>query len=358
MNIVLRKELLSEMVSTVSTALVKNPTLRAHSYITFHTFDNGLLLSASSPEISVQMFEAVQLGEQLAFGVDGFLFAEIVKKLSGETVTLNVSPDITVLKVSSGPMHLNINIVGEDCFPMPHNYQHMNFVPTKGLIECIKSVSYAASVDETRSFLMGVFINETEVVATDGFRLSLRAHENDLTGIIDPQEGTIIPSGAIDKIAKIFKDKELNICADQSSIHLNNGRVAASVRKVAKDYLKYKGIILVDGHDELTVKKEDFISALEFVLVATRDDKTVNLTASNGTLKIWASNDKVSHIEQVIEAQFNNNCDITFDSTFLLDFAKRAKNDTITIEMRGANKQIIIREGNSINVIMPKKRTR
>ena len=357
MKFVLPKSILSDMVSNVSIALSKSPSLPAHGLITFHTYENGVLISAHSPDISVQSFQEVAVGSALAFGVDGLLLADIVKRLSDGDVVLSIDNFDLGLKITNKGNSVVLKVVDEDNCMAPHKYDHMKFTKTTGLIECIKAVSYAVSDDETRPQLNGVLINEVEVVAIDGHRMSIKTHGLDLSTIVDSTRfDTILPAESLDKITKIFKGNEVELFADDSSVHFNNGKVAASVRKVARDYPKYKTIIPISGHDILAVNRKALVDAIDFVRVATDKQRSINLDLSDGFVRVWAHNDRVSNIEQIIEAQFNNTVELGFNSDYLLDVAKRLKNDIIYLEIRGPLSPMVIKEENSLHVVMPKKR--
>lgn len=358
MDFVLPKKLLAEMVEVVSVALTKKPMFESQKFIVFRTFDNGLLLSTMGPDLAVQIFEPVPMPSNLEFGVDGYLLSDIVNKLQGEDVRLSLNMETLGLNIKSKRTSVNMNVVGGDSFPVMYNYQHMPFVKTHGLLDSVKSVSFAASRDENRVQLMGVLVNETEVVATDGFRMAIKEHNTDLSSLVDSTKyDTIIPIASVEKLQKIFKEQELNVFADDSSMHFNNGKVAATLRKIDKTYPKYRGIVPVDGHDVLAVRKDDLIKALEFVQIADEDD-TVNMDLTENVLKIWANSSKLSNIEEELEVSFNNACELMVDARFFLDVAKRSKNDTISIEIRGPKKPIVIREEGATHVIMPKIRKR
>jgi DNA polymerase-3 subunit beta len=358
MRFVLPRTTLLEMVANASVAVSKKPTLPAHGLITFHTYENGLLIAAHGESMIVQTFSEVPVGELLAFGVDGALLNDITKRLHGDEVILSIKNYAAGLNLESRGVNVNLKIVNEDEIMMPYKYSHMPFVKTTGLLDAIKSVSYATSDDTTRPQLMGILINEEEVVAVDGHRMSVRTHQNNLSEIVNSvKSDTIIPDECVDKLVKIFKNPELNVFADESSVHFNDGSVAVTVRKIARGFPKYKTILPGGGYDVLTVKRKDFVEAMEFVRVVITDRlMSVNLDVKEGFARVWTSNDKVSNIEQVIEAQFNNEAEMKFNSDYLLDVAKRLRNDTISLEIRGPLKPVVIKEENSLHVVMPQKR--
>ena len=132
------------------------------------------------------------------------------------------------------------------------------------LRDVLQKTEFAASTEEVRYFLNGLYFNfleqGTEVVATDGKRLALARCEP----LTAPGEanGFIVPLKAVREIARTFADAgEISISVFENQILFTDGNATLTTRLVEGDYPKYEKIIPESTEGRAVVSKEGILSA-------------------------------------------------------------------------------------------------
>lgn len=332
--------------------------LKANSMIQFEMFPNGIMLSTFSIEANIKAFQGNEIEGPLppAFGVEGKILIDLLKAMPNGNITFTTK-DENIIKVSSGKKSSNLKIVIGDFFPLAPNYDNFKFQSAPGLFTKIDSVMFAASTaaNETRVFLKCVYLNEEDVVGTNGFRMAINKHGLSIQG------NFLLPVELISKIGKTFRDTEeekVAIAFDGESnyIHFRLGHAVASIRTVAKDYVQYQRILPVTPFDHATVNKAELLKSLGLVSVLSESMNSVNMDFDNTSLKIHTNNQNLGDVEDFLEIDYNKQMKLSLDSSYLEDVLKRVSGDTIQLEIRGELSPIVVRDQDYVHVVMPKKR--
>lgn len=357
MKFTIEKPVLLNLIEKVSPILNSDKMLKANTQIQFEVFNNGVMLSTFSTEANIKAFQPLEVGETLLpFGVDGKILQDLLKALPDGDVSFTLK-DGNVLKIASGKKSTNLKITSAENFPLAPNYKNFSFIEAPGLFTKIDSVSFCALTDanDHRAFLKCVFMNEQDVVATNGFRLALNKHGLDIKG------NFLMPVDTLSRIGKTFKDtknESVAIAFDNESnyMHFKIGECVASIRTVAKDYVRYQAIIPTTPYDEATMKKDDLQKAIDLVSVLSDKMHSIKMDFDNTSLKVHVDNQDLGEVEDTIEISYNRVLNIGIDSSYLEDVLKRISGDTITLELRGELLPVIARDKDYVHVIMPKKR--
>lgn len=170
--------------------------------------------------------------------------ADIVAELPDAEIRLNAKSDRVTLECGSGTYTLHG--LSDEEFPMLDAPEGEPFAIDGNILrEALAKTGFAASTEEVRYFLNGIFFNflaeRTEVVATDGKQLAV-VH----CKAVAPEhvDGFIIPIKAVSEIAKTFADTDsVNIAIDTNQIQFSDAQSTLITRLVDGEYPKYERIL-------------------------------------------------------------------------------------------------------------------
>jgi len=170
---------------------------------------NELQISATDLDLSVSSTHTCEVAREGAVAVPAKHLYEIVRALPEQTVTLKRASN-NYLEVKSGPSEFRIVGLPAEDFPALPRFEKLNFVDVdpKSLLDQIERTFFAASNDETRYNLNGVFFEPQgavlRLVATDGHRLTVS--ERPLAGDFALKKGVILPKKGLQELRKLLTE--------------------------------------------------------------------------------------------------------------------------------------------------------
>ena len=175
----------------------KKSTMPILSHVLLEAKKGGMLhVSATDLDLSVSSEHPCEVLKEGAVAVSAKHLYEIVRSLPEAEVSLKRAGN-NYLEVKSGPSEFRIVGLPAEDFPALPKFEKVSFVDIDpaALLAQIDLTSFAASTDETRYNLNGVFFEPQgpvlRMVATDGHRLALS--EKPLAGDYALKKGVILP---------------------------------------------------------------------------------------------------------------------------------------------------------------------
>ena len=138
---------------------------------------NELRISGTNLQMRIDCRIQAQVESPGAITVPAKLFWEIVSRLAGEHVALDVNPRTLMLAIGCGNYKAKINGLSAEDFPVPPKDDVLAVVTIKAgvLRQMIDQTAFAASTDMSRQNITGVeFVisgSRLGMAATDGYRL-------------------------------------------------------------------------------------------------------------------------------------------------------------------------------------------
>ena len=234
-------------------------------------------------------------------------------------------------------------------------------------------VVFAASPDSERPALSGVLIKEGKdgfsLVATDGYRLSLKKHALKNVKKNPPARGTegpislLVPSRVIRELIQMEKDVEggdvmVYSSAEKNQIIFSTSDTTLIGRLIEAEFPNYEKIIPQDSSTKTVFQREDIQRAIKAGYVFARQ--------TAGIIKISIKKDKIivsanapsvgkNTIEVDAKTTGEEN-DIAFNARYLLDFLSNTTSEEISFEMTGPLNPGVFREEDDssfLHLIMP-----
>ena len=244
------------------------------------------------------------------------------------------------------------NIIGMDSKefpPLPELEERKSTeIRRDELIQMLKSVSFAQSVNEERYMLKGVFFQFEEetlsLVATDGRRLAVA---NRLMKSEDHSQGEfILPSFTVNELEKLpktgdklyisFTDRQVAIDLKVNTSEQEDQGFRNSVYLVSKvvegKYPNYKQVIPKDDFKSATIERELMQECVNRAALVS--DERVTLRVKNKEMEISGQSMLGDACESMPIDYEGEESTVSFNPKFLLDPLRAIQKDQITLEFR------------------------
>lgn len=218
MKLSIAKNELNDAIQQVAKAASTRPAIPILGGIKFDVTHQGITLTASDTDISIQSFIPVESGDSIVAKVDkpgsvvlpSKFIVEIVKKLPSDEVEIEVGEQfITMIRSGS----TDIQMVGLDPeeFPVLPSIEQSDVLQIPGdlLKSLIRQTVFAASTSEQTPILTGALVNlfegELRFVATDRHRLANRsAHVDTLPSL--RFSNVVISAKTLNELSRLIPD--------------------------------------------------------------------------------------------------------------------------------------------------------
>lgn len=348
MQLSVEREKLEHLLSLATTIVERRNTMPILANIKISATDNALTIWATDLEVNLQGEIEAQVQSKGTTTVNGKFLYELVRELSGESVSLKVSGSER-LEIESGLAKFRVNCVSADEFPAVKGVDLTGGVnvEAKTLLEMIEKTAYAASVDETRYNINGVYAETPSrgakgpqllrFVATDGHRMALI--EREVEGLSLAQ-GVIIPRKGIYELRKVLEGNEgqTRVIVDGGFFTVLCGSVALAIRLLDGQFPDYQQIIPKDSKTWVKVAKTEVLAALRRVALMTSDKvRSVKFKLVDGTLVVLSSSPEFGEaVESVTVEQEGENVNIAFSAKYLIELLNTiTASDTVMIRLNG-----------------------
>lgn len=246
-------------------------------------------------------------------------------------------------------------------FPLPpKNKEERQKIKTSFFKESLPFLLFAVSNDETRPVLTGInFVTDEEnlqLVATDGFRLSLLTVKKEL-----PFSSMIIPAGFLLN-AQRFIDKEKEIefsyLKEEKLLAFFIGDNDIYVRMIEGEYPPFEKVIPTEKKTSVIIDADEFLRSVKLVSVFSKEfSNIIIMEVEKDSVKfipkVGQGEEDVVYQEAKIEGEVQK---IAFNYKYLIDFLNGASKKKVIIELLRSDAPVVFRiEGvnNFFHIIMP-----
>jgi DNA polymerase-3 subunit beta len=325
----------------------KKSTMPILSHVLLEARKDGLLhVSATDLDLSVSSEHACEVLKEGALAVSAKHLYEIVRALPEQQVSLKRANN-NYLEVKSGPSEFRIVGLPAEDFPALPKFEKVSFVDVVPgeLLAQIDLTSFAASTDETRYNLNGVFFEPQgpvlRLVATDGHRLALS--EKPLAGDYALKRGVILPRKGLHELKKLLGEAsepgqekiETKLgFAENSAIYRRPGVVLA-MRLIEGTFPDYKQVIPKQGEKVVKVGRQRLLETLRRVSLLSSDKShAVKLELSPGLLRVLSQNPDLGDAKEEVPVEYAGEpLKIGFNARYITDVAAVLKSDDVRLEL-------------------------
>jgi DNA polymerase-3 subunit beta len=363
-------ESIREAINKVTSVVDRKNTRPILAYTLVEASNGQISFSATDLEVSAKVTIEAVTEVQGSFCVNAKNFSDILRELPNSNLELKLDETQNSLKINCGDIHFTLLIYKNEDFPQLifQNKQNEFKIPSEKVLEIISKTHHAISTDETRLYLNGIYLQETDAklraVATDGHRLSMidtelsdNNIENLINGIIIPRKGV----NELKRVAESNTNTDINISVDDSFMYVNcDEKYYLSVRLISREYPKYQAVIPQKTTFTMIADKSSLFDALRRIKIMSNEKSNgVRVKLNEREMILMANHPSLGDAKETISVDYTGReMEIGFNAKYLIDTLATFDDGEIRFEINNEFSAVMIRSMNlphMLGIIMPLK---
>ena len=291
--------------------------------------DGSLRLMSTDLDLQVDETVPANVSQAGATTVSAHTFFDIVRKLpEGSQVELTAAEG--KMQVIAGRARFNLSTLPRDDFPviaegeLPTKFE----LPAATLRQIIEKTRFAISSEETRYYLMGIFIHvvddQMRAAATDGHRLA-RVTIPRPDGA-DGMPDVIVPRKAVAELYRLLEEVEgtVEVSLSATKVRFGLGSAVLTSKLIDGTFPEYDRVIPRGNDKILRVNKKEFAEAVGRVAaISSERSRPVKLSLDRNHLLLSASSAEQGQAQEELEGDVvsyeNSPLEIGFQARYLND---------------------------------------
>lgn len=362
MKLQVTQENLNKGLGNVSRVASTRGTLPILSNVLLKTVDGRLSIAATNLDIAITHFIGAKVTQEGAITVPARLMQDFVNSLPNSVIDIKL--DDNKLHIATDQYQSVINgITAEDYPVMPAITDGQTWqVPAHNLKIALQQVVMAASGDEARPVLTGVYVHTYEgslyLVATDSYRLAEKS-----LGKLANDVNLLIPASALQDLLRIIgdSDEDVVVTHDDQQVLFRVGDVELVTRLIEGAYPDYRRLIPAAFASQAELKKSDLQNITKVSSLFARENAgsvTINLEESSQQVSIRSVASQIGENVASASATVTGDGTITLNSRYIMDALHALSGDAVRFGFNGKLEPSVIRDPKAndyTHVIMPLK---
>lgn len=351
MNFIVSSSALLKHLSKISGVIPSRSVLPIIENFLFEIEEGNLTVSTTNLEISMQTGLNIESrGGSIKIAVPAKILLDTLKALPDQPITFSIDEETFGIEISSENGKYKLS--GENGLDFPkiptaENTQAAQ-MPVNVLLRAINKSLFAASTDEDKAALNGIYFNlgtnGLTFVATDAHRL-VRYRRVDIT--VDEPTSFIVPQKALNLVKSSFdnNDEPIKIEYNESNAFFRTNSVLLVCRLIDQKYPDYENVIPTDNPNRLIVNRLDLLGTLKRVnIFANKTSHQVRFKASGSELTISAEDhDFANEARESLKSHYEgSDIEIGFNASLLIDIINNATTDEVLVELSTPNRAGIV----------------
>jgi DNA polymerase III subunit beta len=335
-----REELVSKL-STVSRAVSTRAATQALSGVLLSAAQGRVDLSATDLDMGLETTLTAEVATEGSVLLPGRLLAEVARSLADDTVEIELREAERDVEIRSGGSSFHLRVLPAEDFPKlpePGDAGALK-IPAKELSESIELVARAASRDDMRPVLTGVFVSasgaEMTMVATDSYRLAVKRTEleSELGGEIEAN----IPARALRELGRILASEG----AEQATVALlpnqaifTAGAITLTTRLIEGQFPNFRQLLPESYEHDVRLPRGEFLAVARRVSQLAQRNAPLRLSFSAGELTVAAETPDVGDASETMPAAFEGEpLEIGFNPEFLKEGIESVAGDEVLLRL-------------------------
>jgi DNA polymerase-3 subunit beta len=316
-------------------------------------------------DLDLQVDESVPaaVAQPGATTVSAHTLFDIVRKLpDGSQVELTAAEG--KMQVVAGRSRFNLSTLPRDDFPviaegeLPTRFE----LPAATLREIIEKTRFAISTEETRYYLMGIFLHvvdeQLRAAATDGHRLArvTVARPEGSDGMPD----VIIPRKAVAELYRLLEELEgtVEVSLSPTKVRFGLGNAVLTSKLIDGTFPDYNRVIPTGNDKLLKLDPKSFSAGVDRVsTIASEKTRAVKMAVDRDRVTLSVTSPENGLATEEIPADYGaDGLEIGFNARYLLDILSEIEGDTVEVHLADAAAPTLLRENdksNALYVLMP-----
>src|SRR5918994_349494 len=364
MKATIERATLLKSLSHVQSVVERRNTIPILSNVLIEARDDGSLrLMATDLDLQVDESVPAQVAQAGATTVPAHTFFEIVRKLpEGSQVELTAAEG--KMQVIAGRSRFNLSTLPRDDFPviaegeLPTRFE----LPSATLRQVIEKTRFAISSEETRYYLMGIFLHvaddKLKAAATDGHRLARVT--------VDRPDGAenmpdiIIPKKCVGELRKLLDEVEgtVEVSLSATKVRFGLGSAILTSKLIDGTFPDYNRVIPTANDKLLRIDPRSFEEGVDRVAtIASEKTRAVKLSLDRDKVTLSVTSPENGTAAEEVPGDYaSEGFEIGFNARYLLDILNEIEGDQVEVHLADAAAPTLIREDDkspALYVLMP-----
>lgn len=359
MKLKIKRELLLDNLNKVSKAISTKNLIPILAGIKFDLKKEGLTLTASNNDITIQSFipltkEEMTIDQEGIIIIQGKEILDIVRIIPTDNINIEVIDDSKVLIYTDDQkIKYDLNVINKNEYPNINLEESTNPVKISSqlLNDIVRQTAFATSNDESRPVLTGINFkingNIMECNATDSYRLARK--EIILTTPVEENYNIVIPGKNIIEFSRILssEDEVVELHIFNNKILFKKENLVFQSRLISGNYPNTANLLPEDCILKITTSLSELYNVIEQASILTTDKEknTVSLTTNENLLTVKSvSNEKgKAEMHMNIEKDTNEEIQISFSAKYMMEALNALNSEKVELSFVGEVKPIIVK---------------
>ena len=351
MNFIVSSSALYKHLSKINGVIPSRSVLPIIENFLFEIEEGKLRISTTNLEISMQTSLPIESrGGAMKIAVPAKILLDTLKALRDQPITFVIDEETFAIEISSETGKYKLS--GENGLDFPKIPTAENtqaaVMPSKVLLSAINKTLFAASTDEDKAALNGIYFNlgsnGLTFVATDAHRL-VRYRRVDIT--VPEATSFIVPQKALNLVKGSFdsSDAPIRIEYNESNAFFRSDNILLVCRLIDQKYPDYENVIPTENPNRLTIDRSELLGCLRRVnIFANKTSHQVRFKASGSDLTISAEDlDFANEARESLKCHYEGtDIEIGFNASLLIEIINNAVTSEVLIEMSTPNRAGIV----------------
>jgi DNA polymerase III subunit beta len=325
--------------------------------------DNSIRLMATDLDLQVDESVPANVEQAGATTIPAHTLFDIVRKLpEGSQVELDHSEG--KMHLSAGRSRFHLSTLPRDDFPvisegeLPTRFE----LPAATLRQIIDKTRFAISSEETRYYLMGIFLHvaddQLKAAATDGHRLAriVLPKPDGADGMPD----VIVPRKCVAELRKLLDELEgtVEITLSPTKIRFGLGSAVLTSKLIDGTFPDYNRVIPTANDKLLKLDPKTFAAGVDRVAtIASEKTRAVKMSLDRDKVTLSVTSPESGTATEEVPADYgSDSIEIGFNARYLLDILHEIEGDSVEVHLADAAAPTLLRENdksNALYVLMP-----
>lgn len=341
MKLSLLEENFSQALSHTARFVASKVQLPILNHLLLSTDNGRLKLSATNLELGINYWIGAKIETEGSLCLPAKEITEFVSYLPPGRLDLSLKDNL--LTLSSAKTESTFTSLPPSDFPeIPSLDPKTAFeVDLSLLTQAVNQIAFSAATDDSRPVLTAILCTfspeEISLVATDGFRLSLKHLKLPQSLSINTQT-LLIPARTlleVVKLAKSSKKIKIGLTPDAHQLVFVLDDLELVSRLIDGEYPDYNRIVPGASTAKLHLNREEFIQAIKQTSVFARESaNVVKLSLKNNSLELSANAPQIGQNKVTVDARIEGDpLEIAFNYKFISDFLSVCNGEEIVVEL-------------------------
>ena len=356
MKLSISRETLYRALRHMSSVVEKRSSIAILGNVRLKAENNRLETTATDNDLCVQGSAEAFVDTPGVTTVQALKLFEIIGKIpEGVMVNMELADGGNRLSLSAGKAKFSLATLGAEAFPdMTKIDGGVSFsISAPVLKKLLEKTSFAASTDETRAYLTGVYFHVVTLndqptlrcVATDGHRLA----QADVACPSGAEEmpGVILPRKCVTELKRLCEETaEVKLSVSEKKLQAEAADMTLTSKVIDATYPDYERVIPKGNPSNLTVSRKSLLQAVDRVSILSHEKtRSVRFNAIENALALSANNPDQENASEEVKADYAGTpLEVGFNARYLSDIGSQIGGDDVVFSFKDNAAPVLVKD--------------